>query len=176
MISAGPVRNTSEPSLSQRTCCAPPGATTFTGDVTLPAAMAATADAQDPVPDDWVSPEVHIGSLCENPLRLNRCADLAPFSRELVHETYELRISHRDPQSLDRSPSKLQFKFSFQLGDTHVHFKFKMTFCSGNESASLYSRARPNPHLRNVLLIGPVGGYAAGSIARYFRVAAIGID
>src|SRR5438105_7642187 len=50
---ASPRRNTFP---SQRTVCTPPGAITSTGDVQRPEAMAATAEAQEPVPEDWVSP------------------------------------------------------------------------------------------------------------------------
>src|SRR5271170_5862090 len=37
---------------SQRTVCVPPGVCTRTGDCALPVAIAATADAHDPVPED----------------------------------------------------------------------------------------------------------------------------
>ena len=52
-ISAGPVRKTSR---SQRTVCEPPGDVTRSGDCDLPLAIAATAAAHDPVPEERVSP------------------------------------------------------------------------------------------------------------------------
>ena len=51
---AGPRRKTFPP--FQRTNCVPPGAWTFSGELALPAAMEATAEAHDPVPEDCVSP------------------------------------------------------------------------------------------------------------------------
>src|SRR5579884_2722993 len=54
MILAGPVSQTSF--CSQRTICAPPGARTSSGDCARPLWMAATAAAQEPVPEDCVSP------------------------------------------------------------------------------------------------------------------------
>src|SRR6267378_6373362 len=53
-IRTAPRRNTRGPSV--RTICAPPGACTRTGDSAFPDAMAAIATAQDPVPEDLVSP------------------------------------------------------------------------------------------------------------------------
>ena len=50
---AGPVRNTS---LFHSTVCIPPGACTRTGDFALPVWIEATAAAQEPVPEDMVSP------------------------------------------------------------------------------------------------------------------------
>src|SRR5580692_1530223 len=47
---AGPRRKMSSP--TRRTVWEPPGACTFTGDVARPVAMEATAEAQEPVPDD----------------------------------------------------------------------------------------------------------------------------
>src|SRR3954454_6046158 len=41
---------------SQWTTCFPPGACASTGDTALPTWMAAIAEAQEPVPEDWVSP------------------------------------------------------------------------------------------------------------------------
>src|SRR5438874_1105481 len=41
---------------SQRTVCTPPGARTSTGDSAMPASIAAIAEAQEPVPEDCVSP------------------------------------------------------------------------------------------------------------------------
>src|SRR5579864_95653 len=51
---AGPRRKTFP--ASRRTSCVPPGACTFTDDSARLVAMAATADAHDPVPEDIVSP------------------------------------------------------------------------------------------------------------------------
>src|SRR5271166_761222 len=50
---ADPNRNTCS---FHSTVCAPPGACTRTGELTLPLWMDATAAAQEPVPDDIVSP------------------------------------------------------------------------------------------------------------------------
>src|SRR5579872_399171 len=51
---AGPRKKTLSP--TWRTVCTPPGACTLTGEAARPMLIAAAADAQEPVPDELVSP------------------------------------------------------------------------------------------------------------------------
>src|SRR6202041_4206590 len=94
-----------------------------------------------------------------------------PSILKAINKNYEVRISHRDPSSLRVGSRGFNRQFVADLGSAHVRFELeRVPFIIANQTAGLQSGAGANCDLCFAGSRVNLGGNAARSVARNFRL------
>jgi len=172
--------------------CAPPGATTVTGDATRPLAIAATAAAHDPVPEDCVSPTPRSNSRISISfgLRTTTYSTLVPCGIAVATESAPPGLaSHAEtpPQELQSADSCRnpcahcvhRFRIDRQLLPTTAapcRSRTQMSRHAGSATGKSSVPPCANHNLAFLRSRANLRRNAASAIARDFRLRTIGVN